>query len=48
MAFSTSDALWQEFLQAWPLERLRTMSLSDYTAAGDKETFTYWMESRLD
>jgi 5-methylcytosine-specific restriction protein B len=24
------------------------MSLSDYTAAGDKETFTYWMESRLD
>lgn len=48
MAFSTSDLLWQEFLQAWPLERLRTMSLSDYTAAGDKETFTYWMESRLD
>lgn len=48
MAFSTNDALWQEFLQAWPLERLRTMSLSEYTAAGDKETFTYWMESRLD
>ena len=48
MAFSTNDALWQEFLQAWPIERLRTMSLSDYTAAGDKETFTYWMESRLD
>lgn len=48
MAFSTSDALWQAFLQAWPFERLRTMSLSDYTAAGDKETFTYWMESRLD
>jgi len=24
MAFSTSDALWQEFLHAWPLDRLRT------------------------
>lgn len=48
MAFNTSDTLWQDFLQAWPLERLRTMSLSEYTAAGDKETFTYWMESRLD
>ena len=48
MAFNTSDALWREFLQAWPLERLRTMSLSDYTSAGDKETFTFWMESRLD
>lgn len=48
MAFNTEDTLWRDFLQAWPLERLRTMSLSDYTAAGDKETFTYWMESRLD
>ncbi|KFL37228.1 AAA family ATPase [Arenimonas donghaensis] len=24
------------------------MSLAEYTAVGDKETFTYWMESRLD
>ena len=38
MAFNTSDALWLDFLHAWPLERLRTISLSDYTAAGDKET----------
>lgn len=48
MAFSTSDALWQEFLEAWPLQRLRTMTLSEYTAAGDKDTFTYWVENRLD
>ena len=24
MAFSTDETLWREFLQAWPLEQLRT------------------------
>src|SRR4249919_1549666 len=48
MAFSTSDTLWQEFLDVWPLERLRVMTLAEYTTVGDKDSFSYWIESRLD
>lgn len=47
MAFSTDDTLWREFLQVWPLERLRTMTLPQYTTAGDKDCFIYWLEFRL-
>jgi 5-methylcytosine-specific restriction protein B len=47
MAFSTDDTLWREFLQVWPLERLRTMMLPEYTSAGDKDCFIYWLEFRL-
>ncbi len=41
-------ALWEEFNNTWSIERLKTMSLEDYTKAGDKDTFSYWIESRLD
>jgi 5-methylcytosine-specific restriction enzyme B len=41
-------ALWEEFNTTWSIERLKTMSLEDYTKAGDKDTFSYWIESRLD
>lgn len=27
MAFSTDETLWREFLQAWPLERLRIAAI---------------------
>lgn len=40
--------LWDEFLTVWPLTRLATMTLDDYTQAGSKDSFTYWIESRLD
>jgi 5-methylcytosine-specific restriction endonuclease McrBC GTP-binding regulatory subunit McrB len=40
--------LWDKFLTTWPRERLRTMTLDEYTRAGSKESFTYWIESRLD
>lgn len=48
MPFATDEVVWDEFLKAWPLERLRTMTLEEYTQSGDKDTFTYWMEARLD
>jgi 5-methylcytosine-specific restriction protein B len=48
MAFSNDETLWDEFLAEWPLERLRTMTLPEYTQAGDKACFIYWIESRLD
>ena len=47
MAFSDDETLWNEFLQVWPIERLRTMSLAEYTTAGDKDCFVYWLEFRL-
>ena len=40
-------ALWDEFLKEWPARRLRTMTLDEYTQAGSKDTFTYWLEWRL-
>lgn len=48
MAFSTDDSVWERFLAEWPLERLRTMTLQEYTQAGDKHCFTNWMEGGLD
>lgn len=46
--FPANYALWDEFLKAWPLERLRTMSLQEYTQSGNQDTFTYWLEAGLD
>ena len=48
MAFSEDQSAWDAFLAEWPLERLRTMALDEYTRAGDKHCFTYWLESALD
>lgn len=46
--FQKQYALWDEFLSAWPASRLATMTLDEYTQAGSKDSFTYWIESRLD
>lgn len=46
--FREHYALWDEFLAHWPSMRLATMTLDEYTQAGSKDTFTYWIESRLD
>lgn len=34
---------WDAFLQEWPIERLRRMTLREYSAAGDGNSFTAWM-----
>ncbi|MFN4360763.1 MAG: McrB family protein [Hylemonella sp.] len=46
--FQKQYALWDEFLSVWPASRLATMTLDEYTQAGAKDSFTYWIESRLD
>lgn len=46
--FQKQYASWDEFLAVWPASRLATMTLDDYTQAGSKDSFTYWIESRLD
>ncbi len=39
--------LWDEFLEKWPVERVREMSLEEYSSSGSENTFTYWIEQRL-
>lgn len=46
--FSKQYALWDEFLSVWPASRLATMTLDEYSQAGSKDSFTYWIESGLD
>jgi 5-methylcytosine-specific restriction protein B len=46
--FQQQYALWDEFLTLWPRTRLATMSLDEYSQAGSKDSFTYWIESHLD
>lgn len=46
--FHKNYALWDDFLSVWPASRLATMTLDEYSQAGSKETFTYWIESGLD
>lgn len=46
--FQKQYAKWDEFLAAWPRERLATMTLDEYTQAGSTDTFTYWIEAGLE
>lgn len=45
--FQEQNAVWDEFLKVWPLSRLSTMTLDQYTLSRSKETFSYWLEFRL-
>lgn len=38
---------WDAFLLEWPHEKLKVMTLEQYTSIDDKNTFTYWLEQRL-
>lgn len=41
-------AIWDDFLNRWPLENLSRMTLREYSGAGDKDCFTYWLEARTE
>jgi 5-methylcytosine-specific restriction endonuclease McrBC GTP-binding regulatory subunit McrB len=42
---TTKQAQWQAFLERWPLPRLKSMTLDDYSD-GTKDAFVYWLEFR--
>lgn len=46
--FQQQYALWDAFREKWPVSRLAKMELHEYTSAGSKESFTYWIEKRLE
>ena len=45
--FQEHYALWDEFLRVWPLSRLAAMTLEEYSQTGSQNSFTYWIERRL-
>lgn len=38
--------LLKDFLDTWPIERLKTMSLDEYTNLNKEDSFCYWLEQR--
>jgi len=38
------NKIWDDFLAAWPVSRVKSMTLEEYTQAGGRDTFTYWIE----
>lgn len=38
--------LLSEFLKTWPIERLRSMTLEEYTNLNRQDSFCYWLEQR--
>jgi hypothetical protein len=40
------DELLEDFHRRWPLEKVKQMTLSDYVAVGDPDTFCQWVETK--
>lgn len=38
--------LWDEFLEAWPIAKVKQMTLDEYSQAGSSDTFMNWVEFR--
>lgn len=38
--------LWDDFLKTWPLTRIQSMTLSEYTNLNRSDSFCYWLEGR--
>ncbi|WP_240009719.1 McrB family protein [Marinomonas algicola] len=46
MEFEKREEVWRSFLKTWPESRVLKMTLEEYVSTGDKETFTYWLETK--
>lgn len=42
------EALWDKFLQRWPLEQLPSLTLDSYNHAGSDDSFCRWVEKHLE
>lgn len=42
------EAIWQNFLQRWPLEKLETMTLAEYTSVDTGGSFCNWLEKHTE
>ncbi len=41
-------SLWSEFLEVWPPDRVRSMSLEQYTNPNRDDAFIYWLEKKTE
>ncbi len=48
MSDPVCEALWDEFLAEWPVTRVRSMSLSEYTNLNGSDAFVYWLERKTE
>lgn len=48
LSIAEREKLWDDFLAVWPVERLTSMTLNEYTKAQGKDCFTYWLEERTE
>ena len=48
MSWAAESKTLAAFLAAWPPERVRHMTLQEYTNGNKDDAFIYWVESRLD
>lgn len=37
--------LWMRFLQRWPIDKLKKMTLTEYNSLGNKDSFCSWLEN---
>ncbi len=40
--------LWDDFLAEWPLDRVRELTIQEYTNLNRKDAYIYWLEKRLE
>ena len=47
---TNDEKIFKEFQERWSLEKVRNMTLEEYTGPGgaNRDDFTYWIESKLD
>lgn len=48
VATDERDALWTRFLDRWPLERLKELTLPQYNQAGEDDHFCRWVEKHTE
>lgn len=46
ISIADREALWQEFLNRWPLESLSALTLEQYSEPGNQDSFCNWLEGR--
>ena len=45
---ATAEKLWDDFLERWRLDDLKSLTIEQYSHAGSKDTFTFWLESKTE
>lgn len=42
------EQVWQDFLNTWPLDKVKNMTLEEYTNLNRSDSFCYWLEKRTE